>query len=101
MKVAISSEGNTLSSKVDSRFGRCSYFAFYDTETGKTEFVSNPAKDNTEGAGPAAVQFVASKGAGRVIAGEFGGKIKSLLESLGIAMQSETGKTIAELTTKL
>ncbi len=101
MKIAISSEGNTLSSKVDSRFGRCTYFAFYDTETGKTEFISNPAKDSSEGAGPAAVQFVASKGARRVIAGEFGGKIKSLLEGLGITMQSETGQTIAELTTKL
>lgn len=61
MKIAISSEGDFLSSKMDSHFGRCSYFAFYDTETGNTAFLVNPAKEVTSGAGPATVQFIASK----------------------------------------
>ncbi|HTN68464.1 MAG: NifB/NifX family molybdenum-iron cluster-binding protein [Bacteroidaceae bacterium] len=97
MKIAISSEGNTLLSNIDPRFGRCSFFAFYDSKTGNTEFIANPAKESAEGAGPASVQFIASQGVERVVAGEFGGKIKSLLDSLHIEMQNEREKTISEI----
>lgn len=101
MKIAITSEGNSLNSNLDAHFGRCSYFVFYDTETGKTDFIVNPAKEATEGAGPAAVQFIGSKKVKKVISGEFGLKIKSLLESLNIEMQREHDKTIAEIIQEL
>ena len=97
MKVAITSEGNTLKSQIDSRFGRCNYFAFYDTETKQTEFVVNPGKEASGGAGPAAVQFVAQQGAKKVIASEFGGKTLPLFQSLDIEMITESGKTIEEI----
>ncbi len=86
MKVAITSTGNTLESKIDERFGRCAFFVIYDTETKATEYIPNPHKDVESGAGPAAVQLVASRGAKKVVAGEFGMKIKSLLDSLKIQM---------------
>lgn len=97
MKIAITSEGNTLKAQIDSRFGRCNYFAFYDTDTKQTEFILNPGKEASGGAGPAAVQFVAQQGAKKIIAGEFGGKTLPLLQSLGIQMVSLSGKTIAEI----
>jgi predicted Fe-Mo cluster-binding NifX family protein len=86
MKVAITSNGNTLESKLDQRFGRCQYFTVYDTDTKGIEFIPNPNKDAQEGAGPASVQLVASRGVQKVISGEFGIKIKSLLDSLKIQM---------------
>jgi len=86
MKVAITSNGNTLESKLDQRFGRCQYFTIYDTETKGIEFLPNPNKDTREGAGPASVQLVASRGVQKIISGEFGIKIKSLLDSLKIQM---------------
>jgi len=86
MKVAITSNGNTLESKLDQRFGRCQYFTVYDTDTKGIEFIPNPNKDAEEGAGPASVQLVASRGVQKVISGEFGIKIKSLLDSLKIQM---------------
>lgn len=86
MIIAIAADGNSLQSKIDPRFGRCAYFAFYDTESKKVEFKLNEAKDASEGAGPAAVQFVANNGASKVVAGEFGFKIKSLLDELEIQM---------------
>ncbi|NLJ43888.1 MAG: hypothetical protein GX431_09530 [Bacteroidales bacterium] len=86
MKVAITSNGNTLESKLDQRFGRCQYFTVYDTDTKGIEFIPNPNKDAEEGAGPASVQLVASQGVQKVISGEFGIKIKSLLDSLKIQM---------------
>lgn len=86
MIIAITSENNTVESRIDSRFGRCSYFAIYNSETKETMFLANPAKESAEGAGPAAVQFIAKLGVKKIIAGEFGTKIKSLLDALSIEM---------------
>ena len=86
MKIAITSTGNSMDSKLDQRFGRCSHFMIYDTETKGMEFIPNPNKDAQEGAGPASVQLVASRNVEKIISGEFGIKIKSLLDSLKIQM---------------
>jgi predicted Fe-Mo cluster-binding NifX family protein len=86
MKIAITSTGNSLESTLDQRFGRCSYFVIYDTETKSTEFLPNPNKEAEEGAGPASVQIIAAKKVNKIISGEFGMKIKSLLDSLKIQM---------------
>ena len=86
MKVAITSTGNSPESKLDSRFGRCAYFVVYDTESQSMEFIPNPNKENIEGAGPASVQLIASRGAKKVISGEFGAKVKSLFDSLKIML---------------
>lgn len=99
MKVAISSSGDSLESKLDRRFGRCEFFAIYDTITKLVEFVHNPNKNAEEGAGPAAVQLVASIPVEKVISGEFGFKIKSLLVELKIQMIAlkDSDKTIKNI----
>ena len=88
MKVAITSEGMQADSLLDSRFGRCTAFAIYDTESGELNFVENPNKDIDEGAGPASVSLVANMGVKRIVSGEFGFKIKGLLTDLGIEMDA-------------
>jgi predicted Fe-Mo cluster-binding NifX family protein len=99
MKVALTSTGNNLESKLDQRFGRCSYFVIYDTETRGMEFIPNPNKEAQEGAGPASVQLVASRDVKKIISGEFGIKIKSLLDSLKIQMivLKEPEKSVNEI----
>ena len=97
MKIAITSEGDNLSAQIDSRFGRCVFFAIYDTDTKQTEFIANPGKDASGGAGPAAVQFIAKQGVSKIVAGEFGGKTLPLLQSLNIEMISEQDKSISEI----
>ncbi len=99
MKVAITSTGNSLESTIDQRFGRCSWFVIYDTETGGVEILPNPNRDAQDGAGPASVQLVASRSVKKIISGEFGVKIKSLLDSLKIQMvvYKEPEKTIQSI----
>lgn len=99
MKIAITSTGNSLESQLDSRFGRCSYFVVFDTESHSTEFIPNPNKENVEGAGPASVQLIASKGATKVVSGEFGAKVKSLFDSLQIQLVvlNDPEKKISEI----
>ena len=101
MKIAITAENNQMDSKIDARFGRCTYFAIYNTETKETEFLVNPAKEASGGAGPEAVQFVAKTGAQKIFAGDFGNKIQSLLSSLNIEMINEKDKTIQEIISNL
>ena len=103
MKVAITSTGNNLESKLDQRFGRCAFFVIYDTEKEEMEFITNPNKDAQNGAGPASVQMVASHNVHKIISGEFGIKIKSLLDSLKIQMivLKEPEKSISEIITML
>lgn len=98
MKVAITSTGDSLDSKLDERFGRCSYFVVYDTDSKSTEFIPNPNKEAENGAGPASVQVVASRNVSKIVSGEFGMKIKSLVDSLQIQMiVVKEPKTIREI----
>ncbi len=86
MKVAITSSGNTIKSNLDSRFGRCAYFVIYDTESQAVEFIPNLNKERVEGAGPASVQLIASRGVNKVVSGEFGAKVKSVFDQLRIQL---------------
>jgi predicted Fe-Mo cluster-binding NifX family protein len=99
MKIAITSKGNSLDSKLDQRFGRCAFFVIYDTETDGMEILPNPNKEKLEGAGPASVQTVASRNVQKIVSGEFGFKIKSLLDSLRIQMivYKEPEKTVQDV----
>ena len=99
MIIAITSTGDSLESNIDLRFGRCSYFAFYNTESKITEFVQNTNNDAKEGAGPASVQLVALRNVSKIVSYEFGMKIKPLLESLKIQMVviEEPEKKIKEI----
>lgn len=103
MKVAITSTGNNLEASIDPRFGRCSYFVIYDTETKGIEFLPNANRNAQEGAGPASVQIVAGKEVEKIVSGEFGAKIKPILDSLKIQMISikDHEKSIQDIITLL
>ncbi len=72
MKIAISSQGNTLDSEVDPRFGRCAYFIIVDPDTMEWEALSNEAAQMGGGAGVKAAQLAADKGAEVLITGNCG-----------------------------
>ncbi len=72
MKVCVTSEGKTLESKVDPRFGRCQYFIIADSETLEFEAVANPNLDAMGGAGVQSGQLMSSKGVKAVITGNVG-----------------------------
>lgn len=102
MKIALTSQTDNKDSMLDARFGRCAYFAIYDTDSKEFTFLENPAKDSESGAGPAAVAFVAKQGISKIVSGEFGMKIKGILESLNIEMISvKDNKTITEILSEI
>ncbi|NLZ72539.1 MAG: dinitrogenase iron-molybdenum cofactor biosynthesis protein [Bacteroidales bacterium] len=94
MKIATTSTGDSLNSNIDPRFGRCAFFAIHDTDTKTTEFVVNTNNDLLEGAGPSAVRSVAKYNVSVIISGDFGMKVKPLMEKLNI--KGITHKSIAD-----
>ena len=73
MKVAVTSQGQELSSEIDPRFGRARWLVVVDTETGKSEVHDNSVNLNaTQGAGIQTGQNIANLGVEAVITGNVG-----------------------------
>lgn len=96
MKIAVCSQGDSLKSPVDGRFGRCSYLIVTDTETGESEAHPNPALSSSHGAAVATVQFLSSQGVEVVLAQNLGPNAVSALGTTGISVYSPEGKTVEE-----
>lgn len=94
MKTAITSTGNSLDSKIDQRFGHCSYLIIYDSHTEAIEIIPNPYRKAEEQAGINAAKFLAKKGIEQIISGEFGQKVKPYLDSQMIQMIIIKDRTI-------
>ena len=86
MRIAITSRGNSLESLLDQRFGHCKYFVIYDKQTGAVEIIPNPYCEVEEQAGTLAVKLLSSKNVSKIVSGEFGIKVKPILDSLNIQM---------------
>lgn len=84
MIICITSEGNSLDSKVDQRFGRAQYFIFYNDETSQFEAVENENVAGTGGVGVQSGQLVAEKKVETVLTGSVGPNASQTLESAGI-----------------
>ncbi|MCF8094336.1 MAG: NifB/NifX family molybdenum-iron cluster-binding protein [Desulfobacteraceae bacterium] len=87
MKVAVSSNGKTLDSEIDTRFGRAACFLLVDLNSMSCEAVEN--KQNlkaAQGAGIQAAKTVVDHGAGAVITGNCGPKAYAVLQQAGISV---------------
>jgi predicted Fe-Mo cluster-binding NifX family protein len=84
MKIAISSNGSTLDSEVDPRFGRCQQFIVVDPETMAFEVVDNTSAAMASGAGISAAKTITDKGVKSVLTGNCGPNAFEVLSSAGI-----------------
>lgn len=81
MKIAVTSSGQGMNDLLDPRFGRCSYFLLYDSETKTIKAVENKGQFSGGGAGIAAAQQIIDEGVQVVITGNMGPNAFSLMES--------------------
>jgi len=84
MKLAISSNDGKFDTQFSSRFGRCEYFLFIDTETRAWEAKPNPAAAASGGAGAQVVQFLFDNAVDVTITGRYGPTAYTALEAAGI-----------------
>jgi predicted Fe-Mo cluster-binding NifX family protein len=96
MKICITASGEGLDSKVDPRFGRCSYFVIYDPETGYVESVSNASVAASGGAGIKAAETIANAGVNVLLTGNVGPNAFSIFSEVGIEVQVGVKGTVRE-----
>jgi predicted Fe-Mo cluster-binding NifX family protein len=97
MKIAIASQGSDLTSMVDPRFGRASYFILYDTEMDSWNVIDNsPNTEIAHGAGIQTAQRVIDIGADTVVSGNFGPKAADVLDAAGIVTMVWSRGTVAD-----
>ena len=97
MKIIVTSDGESMDSSVDQRFGRARYFILYDTET--EEWSAHDNKQNLEaaqGSGIQAGQKVVELGAKAVITGHCGPKAFATLTAGEIDVYQEATGTVKE-----
>ena len=98
MKIAITSYGEDLKSKMDKSFGRAKWFVLMDSDTGSFAAHSNKQNVNAaQGAGIQAAQNVVNLGAEALLSGNVGPNAFRVLSAAGVRMFIVQGdKTIEE-----
>ena len=77
-------------------FGRCPFFLLKDTESGKTEFVVNPAAEASGGAGIKAAQAVVDSRADALITVRCGENAAEVFKSAGTKIYKAEGTDAEE-----
>jgi len=97
MKVAVTSQGQDMSSPVDPRFGRARFFVVVDTESGDSSVCDNSQNLNAaQGAGIQAGRNVMELGVAAVLTGHVGPKAFATLQAGGIAIYTGAAGTVAD-----
>jgi predicted Fe-Mo cluster-binding NifX family protein len=96
MKIAVTSVGKDMDSKVDPRFGRAAYFAIVDTETMEFEAVENANIAAAGGAGINSAKAVIDAGAQAVLTGNCGPNAERTLRAGGVKLYTGVAGTVAE-----
>ena len=96
MKIAITSSGSDLKSKVDPRFGRCAYFILVETDTDEFEAVENTAAQGMGGVGIQSGQIMADREVKTVLTGSCGPNAFQTLQAAGIKVITGVSGTVQE-----
>ncbi len=85
MKIAITSQGETLEAQAEERFGRCRWILIIDTETGNWVARDNEIqRDAVQGAGIQTAEKILREEVDCVVTGHCGPKAFRVLQAAGI-----------------
>ncbi len=97
MIIVISTTDKNDQAQCDVRFGRAPYFAIYDTDTEKLDFMENKAVYADHGAGVQAAQKIVDLNADIVITGQVGPNAWQVLHSADITPLSGESKRVSSV----
>ena len=97
MKIALSSLGRDLDSKIDPRFGRAAYILIVDTVSNGVEVLDNSENINAfKGAGIQAAAMLSKKGAEVLLTGYCGPNAYKTLQAAGIKVVNDVSGKVKD-----
>lgn len=94
-KIAICASGDSPSSLIDERFGRCTFFMIWDPVAKVYQAFDNQSTEGAHGAGTGATQILLNQNVGTVITQRIGPKALAVLQQVGAKIYaSESGDTV-------
>lgn len=101
MRIAVTSAGKGLDSKLDPRFGRADYFIILDPDTMAFEVVENSQNLNLpQGAGIQAGKTIVDHHVDLLITGHCGPKAFKVLRQAGVKVMTGAGGTVSDAITQ-
>jgi len=101
MKIAVTSQGTSLDTQIDPRFGRAAYILIVDTDSLDFEVLDNNANVNAfKGAGIQAATMISEKDAEVLLTGYCGPKAFMTLQAAGIKVVSDISGTVKDAVMK-
>jgi len=97
MKIAVSSQGPTLDSQVEPRFGRCLYFMMVNPATLEFEAIANANFELKGGAGIQAAELVVEKGPAVILTGSCGPNARQVIDQAGIRVITGVSGTVSQV----
>ncbi|MGB4304577.1 MAG: dinitrogenase iron-molybdenum cofactor biosynthesis protein [Syntrophomonadaceae bacterium] len=94
-KIAVCSAGESLSSDLDGRFGRCAYLILWDQDSDSYEAIPNQAGEQAHGSGTSTAQILVTKGVQKLIVSRIGPKAYEVVAKSGIKVyRAEEDQTV-------
>lgn len=93
-KIIVTSDGESMESMVDQRFGRCKYFIFVEIENGKirsSKAIENEGAIQGHGAGVKAAEQAGELEVNAVLTGNLGPNATQILDKLNIKVYNTSG----------
>jgi predicted Fe-Mo cluster-binding NifX family protein len=100
MKICLTSQGDSLESQLDPRFGRSAFFIFVDSETEEFEVIENTQVQATGGAGIQAGMTIVEKGAKVLLTGNVGPNAYQTLQAGGVEIFTGASGSVKEVLEK-
>lgn len=86
MIIAVAIQENVINSPVDLQFGRCPWFAVYNSSFDQLTYLKNTEQNNFKDAGISAANVLISAGVSKIVAGRFGMKTADYLREKDVQM---------------
>jgi predicted Fe-Mo cluster-binding NifX family protein len=96
MKICVPSDGQTIDSQVDPKFGRASFFLILDTDTMEFQVLPNEGLNSASGAGITAAKITVDSGAKALLTGNCGPNAHRILNATNIQVFTGLYGTVKE-----